>query len=269
MVASETGHIHTYSTAAFEPILNSQPGRKLISTCLSQPNEQENIMENKSEHNAQNFVNGRIEAISEEEVSEEEEIFELEECLDLQDHRNHTSSHTEQSRLNQSQRQLPVDWPATSGISTSTEYIHQNQQNHLSLRETSVRICERPSIRRLISCPQGSHRENHREMPSNITSSDEYYFQSLRGRQSQVTDSSSSTRRPKWRPQEYNATPNLTRNDEDFDQSTFCPSSSRTSVRYDGRKRTYFQSDPCAEQNYLKVSDDEQPFQAVTQSDFS
>jgi len=35
LVASETGHVYTYSTPKFKPILNSQQGRKLIRTCLS------------------------------------------------------------------------------------------------------------------------------------------------------------------------------------------------------------------------------------------
>ena len=35
LVASETGHVYTYSTEKFKPLLNSQQGRKLIRTCLS------------------------------------------------------------------------------------------------------------------------------------------------------------------------------------------------------------------------------------------
>ena len=35
LVASETGHVYTFSTPKFKPILNSQQGRKLIRTCLS------------------------------------------------------------------------------------------------------------------------------------------------------------------------------------------------------------------------------------------
>ena len=35
LVASETGHVYTFSTEKFRPILNSKPGRKLIQTCLA------------------------------------------------------------------------------------------------------------------------------------------------------------------------------------------------------------------------------------------
>jgi len=35
LVASETGHVYTFSTQKFQPILNSKPGRKLIQTCLA------------------------------------------------------------------------------------------------------------------------------------------------------------------------------------------------------------------------------------------
>ena len=35
LVASETGHVYTYSTDKFKPLLNSQQGRKLIRTCLA------------------------------------------------------------------------------------------------------------------------------------------------------------------------------------------------------------------------------------------
>lgn len=35
LVASETGHVYTFATAKFQPLLNSKPGRKLIQTCLA------------------------------------------------------------------------------------------------------------------------------------------------------------------------------------------------------------------------------------------
>jgi hypothetical protein len=35
LVASETGHVYTFSTTKFKPLLNSEPGRKLIQTCLA------------------------------------------------------------------------------------------------------------------------------------------------------------------------------------------------------------------------------------------
>ena len=35
LVASDTGHVYTYSTDKFKPLLNSQQGRKLIRTCLA------------------------------------------------------------------------------------------------------------------------------------------------------------------------------------------------------------------------------------------
>ena len=34
IVASETGHVHSYSTEKFEPVLNTQNGRKMIRSCL-------------------------------------------------------------------------------------------------------------------------------------------------------------------------------------------------------------------------------------------
>ena len=50
LVASETGHVYTFSTEKFQPILNSKPGRKLIQTCLSDEGDVadldlENVME--------------------------------------------------------------------------------------------------------------------------------------------------------------------------------------------------------------------------------
>jgi len=38
LVASETGHVYTYATKKFQPVLNSTPGRKLIQTCLASDN---------------------------------------------------------------------------------------------------------------------------------------------------------------------------------------------------------------------------------------
>ena len=38
LVASETGHVYTYATKKFQPVLNSTPGRKLIQTCLAGDN---------------------------------------------------------------------------------------------------------------------------------------------------------------------------------------------------------------------------------------
>jgi len=35
LVASETGHVYTFATPKFQPLLNSKPGRKLIQTCLA------------------------------------------------------------------------------------------------------------------------------------------------------------------------------------------------------------------------------------------
>ena len=34
IVASETGHVYSYSTEKFEPVLNTQNGRKMIKSCL-------------------------------------------------------------------------------------------------------------------------------------------------------------------------------------------------------------------------------------------
>ena len=41
LVASETGHVYSFSTQKFQPILNSKPGRKLIQTCLANESEDE------------------------------------------------------------------------------------------------------------------------------------------------------------------------------------------------------------------------------------
>jgi hypothetical protein len=35
LVASESSHVYTFATPKFKPILNSEPGRKLIKTCLT------------------------------------------------------------------------------------------------------------------------------------------------------------------------------------------------------------------------------------------
>ena len=34
IVASETGHVYSYSTEKFEPVLNTQSGREMIKSCL-------------------------------------------------------------------------------------------------------------------------------------------------------------------------------------------------------------------------------------------
>ena len=34
IVASETGHVYSYSNEKFEPVLNTQSGRKMIKSCL-------------------------------------------------------------------------------------------------------------------------------------------------------------------------------------------------------------------------------------------
>ena len=219
MVASETGHVYSYSTENFEPILNSTPGRNLIRSCL----QTESLSRSKP-------------------TSEDEETFELEQCDSIRDqHRgNHrTSIESEHCQINQ--RQKHFDLPGTSGISTKsrnfqTSTSHPNHPNSLGFEENSDPISKLSAFDGVTEAGiTDSGNKSNDENFSGIISSDE----SLADCQSQNSGSLSNlTERSRWRWDEFNESPC-------FDQQVFTSRSIQAPVQNDVRKRAYFQNDSC------------------------
>ena len=58
IVASETGHVYSFTTKSFESVLNSQSGRKMIRSCLQNVSNSESKVE--SVINADSIINNKI-----------------------------------------------------------------------------------------------------------------------------------------------------------------------------------------------------------------